>query len=74
MLATEHAPYRFTAKEGHAGEHAIALEPLDANLSILSQFAGILALKLKPGLTIYDARALARLLNDRVEGLAATST
>jgi hypothetical protein len=32
---------------------------------------GSLTLELKPGLTIYEARALARLLNERIEGLGA---
>jgi hypothetical protein len=71
MPAKEHAPYRFTAKVADAGGHAIALEPLDSPLSVLSHFKGLLTLNLRPGLTIHEARALARLLNERIDGLGA---
>jgi hypothetical protein len=70
-MPNERAPYRFTAKEGAAGERAIVLEPIQGALSVLSHFSGLLTLHLKPGLTIYEARALARLLNERIEGLGA---
>jgi hypothetical protein len=72
MLGRERAPYRFTAKERERGEHAIAFEPLNDALSVLSHFRGLLTLDLKPGLSIYEARALAKLLNERVEGLGAS--
>jgi hypothetical protein len=71
MPLTERASFRFTVKEDEAGEHAIAFEPLDGTLRALSQLDGSLTLELKPGLTIYEARALARLLNERIEGLGA---
>jgi hypothetical protein len=71
MTPKEQAPYSFTAKEGDTGVHAIALEPLGSALSVLSHFKGLLTLNLKPGLTIHEARALARLLNERIEGLGA---
>jgi hypothetical protein len=69
MPQTERASYRFRVTQGDAGEYVIAFEPLDGVLPILSHCDSQLTLELKPGLTIYEARALARLLNERIEGL-----
>ena len=73
MPEQEQAAYCFTAKERQAGGPAIALEPLDGALTVLSHLKGRLTLNLKPGLTIHEARALARLLNERIAGLGAIS-
>jgi hypothetical protein len=70
MPLAQRASYRFTVKQGQFDEHVIALDPVDSGLPALSHCEGQLTLELKPGLTIYEARALARLLNERVEGLA----
>jgi hypothetical protein len=73
MPLLERAPCRFIAKQDPTGTHAIALESVGDGLSILSHLEGTLSLELKAGLTIHEARALARLLNERIDGLGSRS-
>jgi hypothetical protein len=68
MPLSELASYRFTVTEIEAGEPVIAFEPVNGALSVLSHFEGLLTLELKRGLTVHEARALVRLLNEKIEG------
>jgi hypothetical protein len=69
MAIAQRASYRFAVKRSESDEHVIGIEPVDRALPALSHCEGQLTFVLKPGLTIYEARALARLLNERIEGL-----
>ena len=68
MPSSELASYRFTVTESEAGEPVIACEPVNGALPVLSHFEGLLTLELKRGLTVHEARALVRLLNEKIEG------
>ena len=67
---TERAEYRFTVKELGNGTPFLMLEPMRANLSLLSK--GFLSLDLAEGITYDEAHEIARYLNDRIRSVAYT--
>jgi hypothetical protein len=73
MPPVDRVPCRFAAKEDPAGFHAIVLEPVGESLSALAYLHGVLTFELRAGLTIHEARALARMLNERVDALGCRS-
>ncbi len=75
MYGAETGRYRFIVKEGHAGEEGgnhppvtLALEPAGEQIGVLRE--GHLALRLAAGITVEQARELARRLNDVVTSVA----
>lgn len=75
MYGAETGKYRFIVKEGRTeeggGNHppvTLALEPAGEQIGVLRE--GHLSLRLTPGVTVEQARELARRLNDIVTSVA----
>lgn len=75
MYGTETGRYRFIVKEGRVGEEGgnhppvmLALEPAGEQIGVLRE--GHLSLRLAAGITVEQARELARRLNDVVTSVA----